>query len=354
MTRFIYGGGGDGDIIKPTGVPFINAGANVFDARTGGTQITDLQNITGASITTITTDSFGQAIFYGPDNYIAPLWLDFGSGVRWALSPKAVDLAATRAIAVQRAADALTTTPTTKASLPYNTADPLEQALANALDPLVIPRFASVSARDAAFPSPVNGDRCWRNDLAAEQTFNGQIGLWRTTNFASSFGSVGGTVVLSNSATETSLSAVSAPANIVAGATYRVTAYGTLIVAASTTPNVTFRLRIGGIPGVIAASNNYVAASTASPGLRPWKAEGMINVLTTGVSGTWFANLTSRSAITSTTTLNQADAALRTDGTAAITRDTTVTQSLTMSAQWSAASASNICTQHGWSWERVC
>lgn len=193
MARFLYGGGGDGDVIKPTGTPFLNTTALVYNSRSGGTLITDLQNISGTSIGQVTTDSNGQAIFFGPDNYIGTLWLDFGSGsgVRWALSPKAVDLAATRAIAVQRTADAATPSFTTKAHLPYNAADPLEQALATALDPLVIPRFATAAARDTAFPAPANGDRCYRTDLAADQVYTGtawvtlvQAGPWTQANLS--------------------------------------------------------------------------------------------------------------------------------------------------------------------------
>lgn len=191
MARFLFGAGGDGDIIKPTGTPFINATALVYNSRTGGTQITDLQSVAGGAISQVTTDSNGQVIFFGPDSFIGVLWLDFGSGssVRWALSPKAVDLAATQAITVQRAADAAAASLTAKGKLPFNAADPLEQALTTALDPLVIPRFATQAARDAAFPSPVNGDRCYRSDLLVDQVYTGsawttlvQAGPWSQVN----------------------------------------------------------------------------------------------------------------------------------------------------------------------------
>jgi hypothetical protein len=354
VARFIYGGGGDGDIIKPTGVPYINASANVFDARTGGTQIADLQNISGSAITSVATDAFGQAIFYGPDNYIGVLWLDFGSGVRWAVSPKAVDLAALRAIGVQRAADAAATTPTAKAGLPYNAADPLEQALAAALDPLVIPRFASQSARDAAFPSPQGGDRCWRTDLALEQVFNGKLGLWRNNSFAYNFGSVGGSVTVANTVTETQLSVTTVPANTPAGATFKVTGYGSIVQAANATPTLTLRLKVGGVSGVSLAANSWTAATNATPSARAWQVQGFVTLNSTGASGTWFGNLTGSSTITSTTPLFSSGASLRSDGTSLTTRDSTVSQNLSLTAQWDAASASNSVIQYGWAWERVC
>jgi hypothetical protein len=354
MTRFIYGGGGDGDIIQPSGAPYANATASVYNARTGGTSVTDLQNMSGAAITTVTTDSYGQAIFYGPDAYIGVLWLSFGVGPRWAISPKAVDLASAQAIAVQRAADFTGASFTTKAALPYHANDPLEQALASKLDPLVIPRVASQAARDAAFPSPVSGDRCWRTDLNTEQTYNGSLGVWRSTSFATSFGSVGGTVTVSNTATETALSGLSVPANSPAGATFRVTGYGNIIQAASTTPTVTFRLRVGGVGGTILGSGAFTAISNATPTLRAWRAVGHVTILTTGASGTWFGNLSTETSITSSGTLSSSDPAVRTDGTATATRDTTTLQSLHFGVQWGTASASNIVIQHGWFWERVC
>jgi hypothetical protein len=354
MTRFLYGGGGDGDIIKPSGVPYINANASVYNARTGGTQVTDLQNAAGSSITSITTDSSGQALFYGPDNYIGVLWLDFGSGIRWALSPKAVDLAATRAIAVQRAADAAAAGHTTKAALPYSANDPLEQALTTALDPLVIPRFASQSARDASFPSPVNGDRCYRTDLALEQIYHGPLGLWRNM-YPYGYGSSGGSTGITWTTTETQLALASVPGGYAqSGATFRLTAYGTLVQAPDTTPDFSFRLRIGGLSGASLASNQFTAATNSSPIPRSWSLQANVTVVSSGSSGTWFGNLTSQSTITSTGPLYSSGASLRSDGTSTVTRDTTTNQNIALTGQWGTSSPLNSCVLYGWYFERVC
>jgi hypothetical protein len=354
MTRFIYGGGGDGDIIKPTGVPYINATANVYDARTGGSQITDLQNMSGAGITIVTTDAFGQAIFYGPDNYIGTLWLDFGSGVRWGLSPKAVDLAAARSIAVQRASDAATPSYTQKAHLPYNANDPLEQALATALDPQVLPRFSSATARDAAFPSPQEGDRCYRTDIRIEQVYNASLASWCAASYAWALGaSGGGSVVVSNTTTETQLSGATVPPNPVAGATFRVTAYGITQQAANTTPTINFRLRVGGVTGSALATTTFTAASDSSPSNRSWQVQGHVTLVSVGPLANWFGNLTGHSLITSTSVLNSTGASVRSDGSALITRTTVSSQVLSLSVQWDTASSSNTCTMYGCFWERV-
>lgn len=49
------------------------------------------------------------------------------------------------------------------------------QNLANALDPLVIPRYASATARDAANPSPSDGQPAYRTDVHGLQLYHGGI-----------------------------------------------------------------------------------------------------------------------------------------------------------------------------------
>jgi hypothetical protein len=172
MARNIYGASGAAQVVSPSGAPTM-AAATVKTARTGGTTVTDILNMSGASLGgVVTPDARGQVIFQGPDSSTATYWLDFGDGgPRWAVSP--VDLTAMMTTAMINRDAANNTTPsgyTTKAHLPYNTGTP-GQALTTALDPLVIPRFASSGARDTAFPSPADGDRVYRTDLHANQTY---------------------------------------------------------------------------------------------------------------------------------------------------------------------------------------
>lgn len=55
------------------------------------------------------------------------------------------------------------------------------QTLASQLDGIVIPKYASSTARDAANPTPASGDMCYRTDLKAYQSYDGsawsQIGI---------------------------------------------------------------------------------------------------------------------------------------------------------------------------------
>lgn len=56
-------------------------GITAWTAKTGGTQVTDMQNTGGGSITTVSSDSNGLFEFLGPDE-VYELWLDTGFGAR--------------------------------------------------------------------------------------------------------------------------------------------------------------------------------------------------------------------------------------------------------------------------------
>lgn len=182
MARNIYGASGAAQVVSLTGTPTLTA-ATVKSARTGGVTVTDVLNMSGANVAGIVTpDSRGQIIFQGPDNSTDTYWLDFGDGgPRWAVTP--TDFTAMVGTAMAAREVAQNTAPgsvTPKAALPYvdNTAF---ENLALALDTLVIKRFASASARDTAFPAPVDGDRCYRTDIHAHQTYRNLGGVrWVT------------------------------------------------------------------------------------------------------------------------------------------------------------------------------
>jgi hypothetical protein len=97
MARTLYGGSpadviaqvtaDDGDLAPAAGVAL-----TAWDSATGGTQLTDLQNSAGSAITQVTPDSVGRVLFYGPDPFAAPIYLQDSSGYRWRIDP--ADLAA--------------------------------------------------------------------------------------------------------------------------------------------------------------------------------------------------------------------------------------------------------------------
>ncbi|QFG07844.1 hypothetical protein SEA_ARACELI_30 [Streptomyces phage Araceli] len=172
MARAVYGADGSAQVVSLAGTPTL-AAATVKSARTGGVTVTDIQNMSGANLGgVVTPDSRGQIIFQGPDNSTATYWLDFGDGgPRWGVRP--VDLNEMVSLAMAARELAQNTAPgsaTPEAGLPYVNNHPTKN-LALALEGLVIPRFASASARDTAFTSPSDGDRCYRTDLHAHQTY---------------------------------------------------------------------------------------------------------------------------------------------------------------------------------------
>jgi hypothetical protein len=88
MSRHIFGGSpadyamekvGNQLLLRPAAV------GTVWNALTDGTQLTDLTNLTGGPITTVTADSDGAVAFFGPDG-VTSLYVDFGYGRRYAMS----------------------------------------------------------------------------------------------------------------------------------------------------------------------------------------------------------------------------------------------------------------------------
>ena len=83
MARYLYAASpADYVVDGSTGLPVPNAVVTVWNARTSGSQITDLQNLLGQAITQVTADSAGFLAFYGPDGMTDNLWLYSGSGSR--------------------------------------------------------------------------------------------------------------------------------------------------------------------------------------------------------------------------------------------------------------------------------
>lgn len=94
MTRLFYGGSG-GDVIAAVGsgdgdYEPTTATFDVYDAQTGGTAITDLQDKDGTPITDIDPDAEGRVQFYGEDGYAGSYWLEDQANPgsdRWLVEP---------------------------------------------------------------------------------------------------------------------------------------------------------------------------------------------------------------------------------------------------------------------------
>lgn len=96
MARRLYGASpADYVVNTTTGAPRSGVTVTIYTASSGGSQVTDLQNMSFQAISTVTSDANGGFRFYGPDGTDATLWASTGGGSRYAVN--CADLGATRA-----------------------------------------------------------------------------------------------------------------------------------------------------------------------------------------------------------------------------------------------------------------
>lgn len=153
---------------------------------------------------------------------------------------------------------------------------------------------------------------------------------------------------VANTTSETNFCIFNIPANdAVAGAVYRIKAWGIASVAAATTPTLRFRSNIGAT-----TLTSFSSAITCRSGMTDgmWEAELLVVCVTAGAAATWRPMLrASHNFVTS----NQTFGSTVPDVPSAVTKDSTVSNNLAISATWSAASASNTLTCLGFIGERV-
>src|SRR5574341_135819 len=147
---------------------------------------------------------------------------------------------------------------------------------------------------------------------------------------------------VANTTTETAFVTLNIPASdAVVGAVYKIHAYGTLGVTG--TPTITFRGRLGGAAGTqMVVFPAVTVRSVATDGY--WDIIYFLTCVTTGVSGTWAPMMKySHNFLTSVTTYTHLGPITGTP----VTRDTTISNDLVLTATWSAASSSNTITCRG-------
>lgn len=192
-------------------------------------------------------------------------------------------------------------------------------------------------------------------DTVLARTATGRLAL-TGTNAALTIGSAtyrnalsSGPTTVANTVTETVIATATIPAgDAVAGAIYRMTAYGT---ASSTgTPNFTINARLGGVSGTTMAGIGASPTASAISG-RPWHAVYYLRCVSSGASASWsptfvvYHNLT-----TAAQTGNNIQLP---NSTANQTVDSTVSQAMVLTWTWGTASASNTATCTGVVFERV-
>lgn len=142
---------------------------------------------------------------------------------------------------------------------------------------------------------------------------------------------------VANTTTETVVAVYSIPAAQAAvGSVYRVSGIGNVSFLASA--QLTWRLRMGGVAGTLLGTIGPTSASGTGQTDKEFNVRGNVVCLTTGASGTWFADFHELRNWTQTGSVGEVQLA---GSNGAITRDTTVANDLVITAQWAAASASN-------------
>jgi len=153
--------------------------------------------------------------------------------------------------------------------------------------------------------------------------------------------SLSAVATVANTTSETAVATLTIAANDAsAGAIYRIKVQG--IASVTGTPTITFRARLGGVAGTQLASSG---ALTASSGIsnHTWECDVFLVCLTTGSGGTWYGLMDVNQAITVAGSPPFTPAS-RQDGTASISKSTTVDNDFVVTVQWSAASSSNTAT----------
>jgi hypothetical protein len=145
---------------------------------------------------------------------------------------------------------------------------------------------------------------------------------------------------------------ITIPANYLQdGRVLRITAYGRH--STTGTPTLTFALRWGGVSGTVIAQSGALTAGSAVTSA-PWKIELLLQTRSNGATGTVFVMgeaVAWDDAVGSTGSATNAPgiAAMTSAGAsvpAAVTVDLTADTNLSLTADWSAASASNTLTGH--------
>lgn len=124
-------------------------------------------------------------------------------------------------------------------------------------------------------------------------------------------------------------------------ATWRLKAYGKL--STTGTPTIQFAIRLGGVAGVLLAQTETITNGSGVSNVN-WSIEAIIQVRTDGATGTVLVIGDCIVHTSSTAVVHNVFGVSGFDAPAVATVDLTADQALSLTAKWSAASASNTIT----------
>lgn len=150
---------------------------------------------------------------------------------------------------------------------------------------------------------------------------------------------------IANTTTETIIFPnVTIPANYMAdGRVLRLRAFGKLSTTA--TPTITFAIRWGGVAGTLLATTEAITTGSGVTTVN-WDLEAYVQTRANGSSGSLFVMGVARVHTAAATTVANVFGVSGYDAPAAVSVDLTADTALSITADWSAASASNTLTGH--------
>lgn len=125
------------------------------------------------------------------------------------------------------------------------------------------------------------------------------------------------------------------------GRLIRLTAFGKL--STTGTPTITFAIRFGGLTGTLLATTEPITTATGSANVA-WSVDALIQVRTNGATGSLLVMGNARVNLTASTQTAGVFGVSGFDAPAPVTADLTADATLALTADWSAASASNTLT----------
>lgn len=135
---------------------------------------------------------------------------------------------------------------------------------------------------------------------------------------------------------------ITIPANYMQdGRVLRIRAYGKL--STTGTPTITFAIRWGGVGGTLLATSEAITTASGSANVA-WALEAYIQTRSNGATGTLLVIGTVTVNLTASTQTTGVFGVSGFDAPAAVTVDLTADTALSLTADWSAASASNTLT----------
>lgn len=148
---------------------------------------------------------------------------------------------------------------------------------------------------------------------------------------------------IANTTTETIIFPnVTIPANYMQdGRVLRIRAFGKL--STTGTPTITFAIRWGGVAGTLLATSEAITCASGAANTM-WSLEAFIQVRSNGSTGTLLVCGDVTVNLTASTNTSGAFGASGFDAPAAVTVDLTADTALSLTADWSAGSASNTLT----------